>query len=108
MTLRIVDPDTPYRTEVEAVVPLADGGVAAASFTVDIKCLPLDRYTRYAIQGDAETVRQVVVGWSGIEDAAGNELPFGTDHLAELSEMPYFFNAVLIAYSKRFSPVKNS
>ena len=105
---KLASPDTLYRTDVEVVVPQEKGGAQAFDIVVLMRCLPHDHYLDYTVKGDAEVVRQVVGGWEGIEDEAGEPLPFTQENLATLSGLPYFSAAVLFAYGPRFAPRKNS
>ena len=107
MALRTLSPDATYKTEVEALVPVEEGGTTIAKFTVWFRYIPVSEYRDYSVIGDAEVVRNVVTNWEGIEDADGNEYVFNQDHLDEIVEMSFFYNGVLNAYNRRFNPLKN-
>jgi hypothetical protein len=51
-----------------------------------------------------------VLGWEGVEDEAGNTLPFTPDTINALLDVPYFYTAVELglAEASRGAAVKNS
>lgn len=76
-----------------------DGGQSQSfDITLDIKVLPSSEYRELAGQGDNALFPEVVKGWSGICDEAGQPLPFNKENLEILAEHTGFAQAVFRAY----------
>lgn len=55
---------------------------------------------------DSLFVREVTVGWRGINDDAGNEIVFSEGALADILEVPGVARAMVMAYVESFSGAK--
>lgn len=47
---------------------------------------------------DVEVARQVLAGWSGVNDAQGKEIPFSIKALETMLDIPSVAGAVVLAY----------
>ena len=81
MAFRLQVPPT-YETEVTVAYPVAGGKVETAKFFAEFKRLnqaeleALMAEVRDAKLGDRAVLDRVLVGWRGVQDEAGAELPF--------------------------------
>ena len=48
--------------------------------------------------GDDNFVKTVVVGWSGIKDEEGNDIPFSDENLEAIMDNHYIVQAIIYAY----------
>ena len=51
-------------------------------------------------QDDEDFVKSVLVGWSGIKDEEGNDVPFDEDNLEAVMENHYIVQAIIVAYGE--------
>ena len=51
-------------------------------------------------QDDEDFVKSVLVGWSGIKDEEGNDVPFDDDNLEAVMENHYIVQAIIVAYGE--------
>jgi hypothetical protein len=90
-------------------VPIDGGRHERQTFDGEFKRLPQSKIgpmvaelQRLEDLGDLERITEiagdVVVGWSGINDDQGNEIPFSQKALQQLLEVPFLAVAVLKAY----------
>jgi hypothetical protein len=81
-----------FTASVTVVIPgdADDGKPETHTFVARYKRLPKEEFKsllqRQVTQDDA--MRELVVGWSGLPDNAGNEVPFSTEHLESLLAIP--------------------
>jgi hypothetical protein len=47
---------------------------------------------------DADVAAEVLVGWSGVTDDNGKDVPFSQSALADLLEVPMLASAIVLAY----------
>lgn len=55
---------------------------------------------------DIEVAKQVVAGWSGVNDAQGKEIPFSIKGLETMLDIPSVAGAVVLAYFNSISGAK--
>src|SRR6059058_3658975 len=55
---------------------------------------------------DAEFVREVLVGWKGIKDEQGQEIPFSELSLEEILDVPGLSGAIATAYLESIAGAK--
>lgn len=84
-------------------VAMDEGRSKSFDITLDLKILPSPEYRELATQGDTVLFGEIIKGWSGICDEAGDTLPFNKDNLNNLSEHPGFAQAVIRAYMQASS-----
>ena len=101
-----------YTWPVPLLIPVDGGRREKHSFDAEFKRLPQSRINEIiklarALElgrGDDESLddktaaREVLIGWAGITDDAGNELPFSESALAELLEIPTIAGQVIRAW----------
>jgi hypothetical protein len=55
---------------------------------------------------DASLVKEIVIGWKGMKDEAGAELPFSETTLHELVEIPGVGRAIVLAFFESIAGAK--
>jgi hypothetical protein len=85
---------------VTVLVPQDGGKRAKQTFSAEFSLLPDERQRelKNGSVSDEEFLREVVVGWDGVQDADGAELPFGDEALDRLIAIPYVRAALIEAY----------
>lgn len=85
---------------VNVQVPQDGGKRAKQTFTAEFMLLPPER--QHALKNgsipDEEFLCDVVVGWSGVNDADGADLPFSDEARDKLIAIPYVRAALIEAY----------
>jgi hypothetical protein len=98
-----------YTWPVAFDVPVDGGRHERQTFDGQFKRLPqskvgpmLAELARLEDLGDLERMNELatdlIVGWSGVTDDAGKEIPFSQKALAQMLEVPFLAVAVLKAY----------
>jgi len=92
-----------YKWPVTVQVPKDGGKFVPATFTAELKALgqgDIDRAIAAASNGDdnADILLEVLVGWSGVQDADGTELPYSEEARAKLLDIPYVRRALVAAF----------
>jgi hypothetical protein len=101
-----------YTWPVPLLIPVDGGRREKHSFDAEFKRLPQSRINEIiklarALEmgrGDDESLddktaaREVLIGWTGITDDAGKELPFSESALAELLEIPTIAGQIIRAW----------
>jgi len=81
-------------------------------FTATFEVMKHDEY-RERTEGrsdDLGLLKSVVIGWDGVEDESGNDVPFSEEALAQMCEYTFVRTAFLRAYNELmfgYSPAKN-
>lgn len=86
------DPITDWPVEVNK--PVSGGKVQRHTFKADFLVLPVDELAEVA----DEDLHKVIVGWSGVADHEGNELPYSVENLQRLLRISYVRVGLLAAY----------
>ena len=93
-------------------VPVDGGRHQRQSFDGEFVRVSQSRLRQFgeAIQGDemtdADIARQVLVGWSGITDDEGEEVPFSKAALDRLLDVPMLATAIVTTYFKSLQGAK--
>jgi hypothetical protein len=101
-----------YTWPVPLLIPVDGGRREKHSFDAEFKRLPQSRINEIiklarALElgrGDDESLddktaaREVLIGWAGITDDAGKEVPFSESALAELLEIPTIAGQIIRAW----------
>ncbi len=101
-----------YTWPVPLLIPVDGGRREKHSFDAEFKRLPQSRINEIiklarALElgrGDDESLddktaaREVLIGWTGITDDAGKEVPFSESALAELLEIPTIAGQIIRAW----------
>ena len=99
---------------VDVRVPGAEGKHETQRFTITFRVVPIDHAAEFADQAEQLTTQQtvaaalaftkdIVVGWSGVRDEKGQDIPFTTEALRQLAAIPYVQVAIARAYAKAVS-----
>lgn len=85
----------------------ADGGVfSTASFTAIFKRVPRSLFENVEADSELSLLKEIVVGWEGIEDEDGSPVAFSKKALEEFSDDPYWIRGVLRSYTETFEGAK--
>jgi hypothetical protein len=101
-----------YTWPVPLLIPVDGGRREKHSFDAEFKRLPQSRINEIiklarALEmgrGDDESLddktaaKEILIGWAGITDDAGKELPFSESALAELLEIPTIAGQIIRAW----------
>ena len=104
-----------YKWPVSVDVPIDGGKHQRVPFDVEFKDLTQSRLLEIAdlsAEGslsDVEIAREVIMGWAGIEDEDGEEVPYSISSRDQLLDVPMIATAIAGAYldSKRGAKRKN-
>jgi hypothetical protein len=101
-----------YSWPVTFEVPVDGGQHENQTFDARFKRMPQKWIREIAKKIDAEKVidadvaREVLMGWSGVTDEAGKEVPFSQKALEQLLDVPTLAGAVVIAYFNSIAGAK--
>jgi hypothetical protein len=93
-----------YSWPVSFEVPVDGGRHERQTFDGIFKRLPQSRIReigKLVDEGeilDSSMATEVLVGWSGVTDADGKEIPFSQKALAQLLDVPLLATAIVVAY----------
>jgi hypothetical protein len=93
-------------------IPVDGGRHEKQTFDVQFKRMPQKWIRDIAKKIDADEVfdvdvaREVVLGWSGITDDAGKEVPFSQKALDQVLDVPTLASAMVLAYFNSVAGVK--
>jgi hypothetical protein len=103
-----------YSWPVHHEIPVSGGKHEKQSFDAEFKRLPQTKVQELVQESIAENTdkvfcKEVMIGWKGIQDDKGNEVPFSQDALEELLEVPKMATSIVQAYMASIagSKVKN-
>lgn len=100
----ILSQSTSYKWPVSVEFPIDGGKHDKQTFDAEFKRLsqPQIEDMRKQIEGgettDRELAKSVLVGWSGITDGSGGEVPFSEGSRDQLLDIPMVAAAVVLAY----------
>ncbi len=85
---------------VTVLVPQDGGKRAKYTFTAEFALLAPERERALKVGdiSDEDFLREVLVGWSGVQDVDGADLPFSDDARDKLIAIPYVRAALIEAY----------
>jgi hypothetical protein len=85
----------------------SDGGVFDSNtFDVQFKRLGRKEFAKLSTKGDLPLLKAIVLGWTGISDEDGTDIPFSIETLTEFTDDPYWVRGVLKAYTETFEGAK--
>ena len=81
----------------------ADGGTFyTATFDAKFKRVGRKEFQKLGEKGELDLLKVIMVGWEGILDEDGKEVPFSLEAMREFSDDPYWIRGVLKAYTETF------
>ena len=80
-----------------------EDGLVSASFTAKFKIIEDEKIELYQASGDTALIDKVLMGWEGIEDEEGNELPFNADNLKAMTKYAHRRVQIIIAFYDCFA-----
>lgn len=90
-------------------VPMDNGTRAAQGFTARFRLLPQSRIEDLSATPQA-LMAEALIGWEGIREEHGGDLPFSPEAVRALLDVPYILVALATAYADAVSgagPRKN-
>ncbi len=92
-----------YKWPVAVHIPADGGKFVKATFTAEFRALAqseMDNVLADIRDGDrdADFAGECLIGWSGVQDADGADLPFSDEAKARLLNIPYVRAAVVAAF----------
>ncbi|QPG06561.1 hypothetical protein IT774_05150 [Salinimonas marina] len=92
---------------VKVQVPADGGKTDTHEFTAVFKLLPQAEYDKLlrTAEDDAAMLGELVQGWHGLTDEAGEELEYSLDVIKELCQYPFIRTAIFRAYGEAASGV---
>lgn len=101
-----------YTWPVTFDVPVDGGRHERQTFDGEFKRLPQSRIREIGEQidsgevTDASVAAEVLVGWSGVTDDGGKEVPFSQSALQQLLDVPMLAAAIVLAYFNSLAGAK--
>jgi len=95
---RLMAPEEPCRWPVKVQIPQAGGRTITQTFHADFRLKTQDEIEQLTQLGDRGFLQEVVAGWEGVADEAGEALPFSEANLDLLVAIPYAKRALMAAY----------
>ena len=101
-----------YKWPVTVEIPIDGGRFDKQTFDAEFKRLPQERNTAILEGGrsgdvtDQDACSEILVGWSGINDDDGKEVPFSESAKSQLMNVPQVAAAVVTAYFQSVTGAK--
>lgn len=111
----IVSKSASYHWPVSVSVPKDGGKFERQTFDAQFKRVPqshIHKLLAGAEDGsvtDAKFCREVMIGWRGIQDSEGQDVPFSETSLEEILDLPQVAKEIVLAYMESIAgaPRKN-
>lgn len=90
-----------FTSKVKVQVPL-EGGPQEQSFTARFRALSVsetEAFNMLTTESVSEWLRRILIGWEGVRDEDGDELPFSDAAREQLIDVPFVRMAVIAAYN---------
>ena len=101
-----------YSWPVAFDIPVDGGRMQRQTFDGEFRRLSQSRITEIGAQikteeiTDADLAAEVLVGWSGVTDGDGKEVPFSQKALEQLLDVPMLASAITVAYFESLQGAK--
>lgn len=92
-----------YQWPVTVHIPQDGGKFMKATFTAEFRALAQERIDAVIAEArggdsDADLMSECLIGWSGVADADGTDLPYSDEAKARLLDIPYVRAALATAF----------
>lgn len=97
---------TSFQWPVQVNVPRDGGGFATHEFTAEYKMLEqskIDLALEKFKNEDSDMLKEIVIGWNGVQDSDGNVLPYSDENRDTLLEIPYVRTALMKGFFEAVS-----
>ena len=103
-----ISQEATYKWPVTVHIPRDGGKFVKATFTAEFMALPQDKIDSVledirAGDRDADFATECLVGWSGVQDTDGSDLPYSDEAKGKLLNMSYVRNAVVTDFFESIS-----
>lgn len=108
----VLSQSSSYTWPVEVLLPESGGRQKKETFDAEFKRLPYSRIREIRDQiqkeeiSDLDLSREILVGWKGIHDERGDEIPFSEGMKEKLLDVQLVASAVVMAWFKSISGAK--
>ena len=108
MAFRIVKQLPNIKGPVKVRQPSDNGKTTEHEFTAVFKPLSQEDYDQGVKDGlsDAQFVRLFLVGWEGLQDEDGNDIPFSDEFIDVVMSFPFVRKALLGAYQTMINGIE--
>ena len=89
-----------YKWEVKVEVPVDGNQFETQAFEAVFKKISRSAFNNLVDKGDDALVGEILLGWEGITDEAGKEIPFTEKNKQQLCDDPYVLRALIQAYAE--------
>lgn len=98
-----------YKWEVKVEVPVDGNRFETQAFEAVFKKISRSSFNDLVDKGDDALVGEILLGWEGITDEAGKDIPFTEKNKQQLCDDPYVLRALITAYADSVTgaPAKN-
>lgn len=98
-----------YKWEVKVEVPVDGNRFETQAFEAVFKKISRSSFNDLVDKGDDALVGEILLGWEGVTDEAGKEIPFTEKNKQQLCDDPYVLRALITAYADSVTgaPAKN-
>lgn len=103
---------TSYKWSVKVELPVDGGKFEKATFDAEFKRLSQSRINELRTQMEAprytetELAKEVLIGWSGVVDGDGNEIPFSEGNRDKLLDVPMVAVAIGMSFFESLAGAK--
>jgi hypothetical protein len=88
-----------YKWEVKVEVPVDGNRFETQAFEAVFKKISRSSFNDLVDKGDDALVGEILLGWEGIADEAGKDVPFTEKNKQQLCDDPYVLRALIQAYA---------
>jgi len=98
-----------YKWEVKVEVPVDGNRFETQTFEAVFKKISRSAFNSLVDKGDDALVGEIFLGWEGVTDETGKDLPFTEKNKQQLCDDPYVLRALIQAYADSVTgaPAKN-
>jgi len=88
-----------YKWEVKVEVPADGNRFETQAFEAVFKKISRSSFNDLVDKGDDALIGEILLGWEGITDETGKDVPFTEKNKQQLCDDPYVLRALITAYA---------
>lgn len=96
-----IEKKSTFKWPVTVNVPKDGGGFSSFEFSAEFKLFDqskMDLLLERFRNDDQDIIKEMLVGWTGVQDSDGKELVFSVENRDTLTDIPYVRSALLKGY----------